>query len=47
MNSSDDDLELELPSGVKVKLNLSIGEYIIICITIAFIAYLYYLFSIR
>jgi hypothetical protein len=35
----DEDLEVELPSGTKVKVNLSIFEWLIICITIAFVAY--------
>lgn len=41
MSQTDDDLDLELPSGVKVKLNLTVIEWIIICFTITVVAYFY------
>ncbi len=33
------DIEIDITNGKKVKINLSIREWLIICLTVAFIAY--------
>ena len=40
MSPTDEtDIEIDITNGKKVKINLSIREWLIVCITIAFIAY--------
>ena len=39
--TDDDDLNIELPNGTKIRLNLSVREYIVVCITVAIVTYFY------
>lgn len=39
MSKTDDDIDIEI-NGKKVKINLNLREWLVICLTIAFVAYI-------
>ena len=45
MSQTDSDIEIEITNGKKVKVNLSIREWLIICVTIALVTYAKFRYS--